>query len=92
MLSHQSRSKRGAAAANVLGMTTQVPVGMIYVTSAASRELDFSGIKVELRNPPKWQFVNAGKPLGDLVGLLSGKGQSTQMRPLGLSGIKNLTF
>lgn len=60
-------ARGGAAAANVLGMTTQVPVRMIYVTSGTSRKLDFSGIKVELRNAPRWQLVNAGKPSGELV-------------------------
>ena len=60
-------AKSGAAAANALGLTTQVPVRIVYVTSGSNRELDFGGLKVELRHAPRWQLVNVGKPSGDLV-------------------------
>ena len=43
----------GAAEANRLGLTTQVPVREIYLTSGRSRRLHFGARVVELRNAPE---------------------------------------
>jgi hypothetical protein len=45
-----------AAAANALGLTTQVPVRPIYWTSGRSRNLTLGKLNVELRHAPNWQL------------------------------------
>ena len=45
----------GAVAANNLGLTTQVPVRSIYLTSGRSRTISLGKQIVELRQAPRWQ-------------------------------------
>ncbi|MBF2755880.1 MAG: type IV toxin-antitoxin system AbiEi family antitoxin domain-containing protein [Gammaproteobacteria bacterium AqS3] len=59
--------QHGAAAANALGLITQVPVRAIYLTSGRSRTLMFDQQKVELRHAPSWQLVLANHPVGQVV-------------------------
>ena len=47
----------GAAAANALGLTTQVPVRMVYLTSGRSRRLSLGAQSIELRHAPQWQLT-----------------------------------
>ena len=53
-----------AAAANRLGLTTQVPVRMIYHTEGRSRRLRLGKLEVELRNAPRWHVVLGDSPAG----------------------------
>ena len=57
----------GAAAANRLGLTTQVPVRTIYLTSGPTRGLHFGGQTVELRHAPQWQLMLPEHTAGDVV-------------------------
>lgn len=61
----------GAAAANALGLTTQVPVRSVFLTSGRSRMLSLGNQQVELRHAPRWQLTLAGSPAGDLVRALA---------------------
>jgi hypothetical protein len=61
----------GAAAANALGLTEQVPVRSVYLTSGRSRSLQIGQKLVELRHAPRWQFALAGGPAGDAVRALA---------------------
>ena len=54
----------GAAAANALGLTTQVPVKTIYLTSGRSRRLAFGNHAVELRHARPWQLAKAHERVG----------------------------
>lgn len=45
----------GAAAANTLGLSTQVPIREIFITSGRSRKLTFASRVVELKHVPHWQ-------------------------------------
>jgi Family of unknown function (DUF6088) len=45
-----------ATAANALGLTTQVPVRPIYLTSGRSRKLTLGKLNVELKHAPNWQL------------------------------------
>jgi hypothetical protein len=65
----------GAAAANSLGLTTQVPVRMVYLTSGPSRRLTFGTQIVELRHAPRWQLSLAGRPAGDAIRALAWLGR-----------------
>jgi hypothetical protein len=61
----------GAAAANALGLTRQVPVRFVYLTSGRSRTLTMGKQSVELRHAPKWQLSLAGKTAGQAVRALA---------------------
>ena len=61
----------GGALANILGLTTQVPVRSVYLTSGRSRKLNFGKLVVELRHAPRWQLVAPYRPAGDAVRALA---------------------
>ena len=46
----------GIVAANRLGLSTQLPMREVYLTSGRSRELDFGGRVVVLRHAPAWML------------------------------------
>jgi len=61
----------GAAAANELGLTTQVPVREVYLTSGRSRTLKLGAQVIELRHVPAWQLVLPGRPAGAAIRALA---------------------
>jgi len=61
----------GAAAANALGLTTQVPVRSIYLTSGRSRTMSVGSQRVELKHVPRWQLSLANRPAGVAVRALA---------------------
>jgi hypothetical protein len=66
----------GAGAANALGLTTQVPVRQIFLTSGRSRKLKLGAQTVELRHAPPWQLIFPGQPAGDVIRSLAWLGPS----------------
>jgi len=64
-------ASNGAAAANALGLTTQVPVRAVYLTSGPSRKFQVGEQTVELRHAPRWQLVLAHRPAGEAVRALA---------------------
>jgi len=61
----------GAAAANALGLTTQVPVRSVYLTSGRSRTMNLGKQVVELRHAPRWQLTLGKRPAGEAVRALA---------------------
>ena len=61
----------GAAAANTLGLTTQVPIRSVYLTSGRSRKMSLGKQVVELRHAPRWQLALAQRPAGEAVRALA---------------------
>lgn len=61
----------GAAAANTLGLTTQVPVRSVYLTSGRTRKMNLGKQVVELRHAPRWQLAMAHRPAGEAVRALA---------------------
>jgi len=61
----------GAMAANQLGLTTQVPVREVYLTSGRSRSLKLGAQVIELRHVPEWQLVLPGRPAGAAIRALA---------------------
>ena len=61
----------GAAAANTLGLTTQIPMRAIYLTSGRSRHLKLGAQTVEFRHAPIWQLILPGRVAGDVVRALA---------------------
>ena len=59
------------AAANALGLTTQIPVQSVYLTSGSSRKLMLGELKVELCHAPRWQLAAPNRPAGEAVRALS---------------------
>lgn len=49
--------RHGAAAANALGLTTQVPVRQIYLTDGRARTLNFGKQVIDIRRAPKWMLM-----------------------------------
>ena len=50
-------SRTGAVAANVLGLTTQVPMKEIFLTTGKPLRLSFKKLGVELRPAPSWNVA-----------------------------------
>ncbi len=61
----------GAAAANALGLTTQVPMRAVYLTSGRTRQLKLGAQMVEFRHAPIWQLIFPGRTAGDVVRALA---------------------
>ncbi len=61
----------GAAAANELGLTTQVPMREVYLTSGPTRKLKLGNQVVEFRHAPAWQLVLPGRKAGALIRALA---------------------
>lgn len=61
----------GAAAANALGLTAQVPMRAVYLTSGRSRRLKLGAQTVEFRHAPTWQLILPGRVAGDVVRALA---------------------
>jgi hypothetical protein len=68
--------QHGAAIANGLGLTTQVPLRLIYLTSGTSRNLSLGKQKVELRHALPWQLVEPGTYAGDVLRALGWMGRA----------------
>jgi hypothetical protein len=64
----------GASSANALGLTTQVPVRTVYLTSGRSRKLMLGKQVVELQHVPSWQLTLAKEPAGEIVRALAWAG------------------
>lgn len=65
----------GAMAANVLGLTGQVPVRRVFLTSGSSRTLTFGCERIELRHAPPWQLALAGRRAGEAIRALAWLGR-----------------
>ena len=61
----------GGGAANCLGLTTQNPVRMIYLTSGPNRRLHLGASVVELRHAPRWQLAAPHRKAGEVIRALA---------------------
>lgn len=59
--------RHGAAAANRLGLTTQVPVREVYLTSGATQQIRVGRQRLELRHAPSWQLIFPRSAAGELL-------------------------
>ncbi|AXE63575.1 hypothetical protein BBF93_04585 [Hyphomonas sp. CACIAM 19H1] len=65
----------GAAAANMLGLTTQNPTVTVYLTSGRSRSLALGRQKIELRHAPAWLLQRPLERSGQAVRALAWMGR-----------------
>ena len=66
----------GSHSANALGLTTQVPVHPVYLTSGNSRKIKLGKQTVSLRHVPAWQLVAPNRPAGNAIRALEWLGPS----------------
>jgi hypothetical protein len=57
----------GAHAANALGLTTQVPAHVVYLTSGKSMRFRLGNQTIELRHASPRSMVGAGSPVGTII-------------------------
>ncbi len=65
----------GAAAANSLGLTTQVPTKLVYLTSGRSRKLKLGAQVIEMRHSPQWMLLPSHRAAGEAVRALEWIGE-----------------
>jgi hypothetical protein len=61
----------GAAEANALGLTAQVPIREVFLTSGASRILHLGSRCVELKHGNRWPLLLGRRPAGKVIRALS---------------------
>ena len=61
----------GGASAHVLGLTTQIPVRSVYLTSGPDRRMRFGNLDVELRHAPRWQLAAPRRRVGEIIRALA---------------------
>lgn len=65
----------GAAAANRMGLTTQVPMREFYLTTGRPRTLKFRKAAVVLTRAPRWMFTLGDEPAGTAIRALAWMGE-----------------
>lgn len=75
--------RHGAAAANALGLTTQVPVRQIYLTDSRAWTLNFGKQVIEIRRAPKWMLMLGDSTAGDVVRALEWLGPDLAEQAVG---------
>jgi hypothetical protein len=66
----------GAAAANRLGLTTQIPMRTMYLTSGRSRQFMLGAQPIELLHVPPWQLLNVGRESGEVLRAIAWTGRA----------------
>ena len=77
----------GAAEANALGLTTQVPSREIYLTSGPTRQLHLGKRKVELKHGTRGQMLMGKRPAGKAIRALLWLGQ--KQAPVALQTLRS---
>jgi hypothetical protein len=72
----------GAAAANSLGLTTQVPTKLVYLTSGKSRSLKLGAQVVEMKHAPQWMLLPSHRAAGEAVRALAWIGEHRALEAL----------
>lgn len=61
----------GASAANALGLTQQVPIREVYLTSGRTRKLKLGRSEVLIKHAPRWMLALGTRPAGAAVRALA---------------------
>ena len=64
----------GASAANALGLTQQVPIREVYLTSGRTRKLKLGRSEVIVKHAPRWMLALGARPAGAAVRALAWMG------------------
>jgi len=74
----------GATAAHALGLTQQVPIREVYVTSGRTRRLKLGHSEVLVRHVPGWMLALGNRPAGAAVRALQWMGKTHVGESLGI--------
>lgn len=66
----------GARAANALGLTTQVPVREVFLTSGRGRTLRLKEAEIEIRRVPRWMLLLGATLPGAVIRALAWLGEA----------------
>lgn len=66
----------GANAANALGLTQQVPIREVYLTSGKTRKLQLGRSEVLVKHAPHWMLALGARPAGAAIRALAWIGQT----------------
>ena len=72
----------GAAAANALGLTTQVPAKLVYLTSGPDRTFKLGAQLLEMKHAPYWMLLPSQPVAGEAVRALAWVGQKRAFEAL----------
>lgn len=72
----------GAAEANALGLTTQVPAQEVFLTSGRSRRVMLGQREIELKHAAHWQLALGKRPAGQAVRSLAWLGPEQALETL----------
>lgn len=72
--SGETVAPHGAAAANALGLTQQVPIRQAYVTSGRTQQLRLGRSEVTIKHAPRWMLALGTGPAGAAVRALAWMG------------------
>lgn len=72
---YETLTGNGARAANALGLTQQVPVKEIFLTSGRSRTLQLGNAQIQLNHAPRWMLALGATPAGEAVRALAWMGE-----------------
>lgn len=64
----------GASAANALGLTQQVPIREVYLTSGRTRKLKLGSSEILVKHAPRWTLALGAGPAGAAVRALAWMG------------------
>lgn len=68
---HEVIVRGGAHAANALGLTQQVPIREVFLTTGSSRTLQLGKTKVQIEHAPRWLFAIGPSAAGDAIRALA---------------------
>ena len=74
----------GVSAANVLGLTQQVPIREVYLTSGRTRKLKLGRSEVLIKHAPRWMLALGTRPAGAAVRALAWIGPTHAGKSLAL--------
>lgn len=69
-------ASHGASAANLLGLTQQIPTSEVFLTSGKTRKLKLGGAEILLKHAPTWMFSLGPGAAGSAVRALAWLGPS----------------
>jgi hypothetical protein len=73
----------GAAEANALGLTTQMPIREVFLTSGSSRVLHLGSRAVELKHGCRWKLILGKRPAGMAIRALAWLGPDRASSAIG---------
>lgn len=72
---HEVIATSGARAANALGLTRQVPVREVFLTTGRARTLQLGNARVQIEHAPRWMLALGTTSAGEAVRALAWLGQ-----------------